>query len=90
MPYIKKELRIILEPSLKDLISRLRTLTNSGDGRNGIVTYVIYKIIKEVYDREKYETYSNAIKVLETAKLEFYNQVLFPYEEMKKKENGEV
>jgi hypothetical protein len=92
MPYIKEELRKEVEDwgELSHLIDFLRKKTKNGAENNGIVTYVVYAIIKKVYEDGNYETMSNALKVLESAKDEFLENVLRPYEKRKKEANGDV
>ncbi len=90
MPYIKKEIRDFLAKWLDGLDVNLVQLTQKGKKNNGIITYVIYKILIDVYSNGNYEVKSNALKVLESAKLEFYREVLGPYEEKAKKRNGRI
>ena len=75
---------------LDGLNTSLVDLTDKGKRNNGIVTYVIFKILVDVYTNGRYETLSNALKVLESAKLEFYRKYLGPYEDKKEKKNGPV
>ena len=90
MPYVEQKLRKQLAKWLNGLSTNLAWLTDNGKKNNGVVTYVLYKILKDVYSNRNYETLSNAIKVLETTKLEFYIKVIRPYEEKKIQENGDV
>lgn len=92
MPYITSELRKEVEDwgELHHLVNYLKKVTKNGKENNGIVTYVVYKIIKEVYGEGNYESMSNALKVLESAKDEFLENILRPYEKRKLEINGDV
>jgi hypothetical protein len=92
MPYVKPELRKEVEDygELHHLLEWLIEKTKNGAENNGIVTYVIYAIIKKVYEDGNYETMSNALKVMESAKDEFLENILRPYEKKKKELNGDV
>jgi len=89
MPYIRKEKREILEPELSALIEKLQKITIFGRTESGVVTYVIYKIIKELY-QDGWDVMSDGIKILECAKTEFYRRVLAKHEDKKIQENGDV
>jgi len=90
MPYIRKESRKEIDKFLDGLIVLLINGTQSGKVNNGNIVYVIYKILKDIYGEGRFEQRSNALKVLEAAKLEFYRKVLVPYENLKEKENGPI
>ena len=90
MPYVEQKLRKQLAKWLNGLSTNLAWLTDNGKKNNGVVTYVLYKILKDVYSNGNYEILSNAIKVLETTKLEFYRRIISPYEDSKINSNGDV
>jgi len=92
MPYIKKSQRKVIDTYLDKLIEQLKQMTNNGKENNGIVTYVIYKLMVSLYGHSlaRYENMSNALKILESAKLEFYRRKMAPYEDKKILENGDV
>ena len=98
MPYIKQEFRDFLENSLEELIRNIEFLisTRDCDGKlkAGVSTYVIYKLINDLYNKNceqiSYDVLSDAIKVLECTKLEFYRRVIAPYETAKQEENGDI
>jgi hypothetical protein len=90
VPYISQDDRKTLEPSLKELIETLNLVTGGYGSNNGIVVYVIYRIVKAFYGEGNFEIRSNALKVLEAAKLEYYRRVMAPYEDTKIKENGDI
>jgi len=87
-PYIKQELRSILEPSLEALIAVLGQL--SPRFLDGAVCYIFTKILRYLYVPPGYSEYARAIGVLETCKLELYRAVIAPYEDKKKWEHGDV
>ncbi len=62
-----------------------------GQERPGIMNYTISKLIQEVYgDKLNYFQYSEIIGLLDCCKMEFYRAQVAPYEELKRKENGNV
>lgn len=82
MPYIKPASRVIAEP-LEQIPFQLL--------EPGEVTYLITRIIREyVGDTYNYSLLSEAIGILECAKLELYRRMVAPYEDSKMEENGDV
>lgn len=90
MPYITEGRRKLYEPHLRELISHLNAETLHGCQFSGDVVYVIYKILKTLYGDGRFEERVNALKVLESAKLEYYRRVVAPYEDQKIKDNSDV
>lgn len=80
MPYISKSDRV-------DLDKRVFPPTNPGE-----LNYYITKAILGYLslEGESYRTYNAIIGVLECCKLELYRRKIGPYEDRKKKENGDV
>ncbi len=84
MPYIKQEDRVRLQPVVDqlDLLGALRP---------GELNYLISVTCGRFMDRGRtYALYNAAIGVLECAKLELYRRMVAPYEDVKRKENGDV
>jgi len=98
VPYITDATKKVIDDFVKqsknlgELIIHLRDHTEYGVDGNGAIVYLIYKILKNVYgyDGSRFEERSNALKVLESAKLEFYRRILAPYEDRKIVQNGDV
>jgi len=90
VPYIDPGSRRQIDPELYPLIDRLKRRTREGKDRNGEVVYVLYKILVEIYGQGNFEIKSNALKALESAKLEYYRRLMVPYENQKIQENGDV
>lgn len=90
MPYIKKYRRKLIDKFLDGLIITLVNVTDSGKRNNGDVTYAIYKILKQIYQDGHWETKANALKVVDSAIDEYKKNILRPYEDKKKKENGDI
>lgn len=84
MPYISKEKRCELDSFIQELSEKAQS---PGD-LNYIITLLIHNYIKKV--GLNYTNLNSAIGVLESAKLEFYRQVVSPYENKKINENGNV
>jgi hypothetical protein len=88
MPYIEEELRIKLEKRLYDLISAIDWIDDNK--LDGVMNYVVTKIIRSQYNYGSYAGYNSAVGVLECAKLELYRRAIAPYEDIKIKVNGDV
>lgn len=87
MPYIKQAARAQFEEPLKLLMEKLDNTVQ--EDVDGCLNYVITRLLHHVYPI-KYFYLNRAIGVLECAKLEYYRAVAAPYEDIKRKENGEV
>ena len=83
MPYISRSRRSDLDPRIDALGSSSLTA--------GEINYVISRIVYQ-WSRYlgNYAAYNAVIGVLECVKQEFYRQVVAPYEDKKKEENGGV
>jgi hypothetical protein len=84
MPYILPEQRDEFDPAIDALTRRLGQ--NAGPG---VLNYVITRILQS----QKPATYLNIntqVGILECVKLELYRRVAEPYEEIKRKQNGDV
>lgn len=78
MPYIKKDRR----ENISEYV-----LYNSGE-LNYVITLVIREYLKE--RGESYQTINDILGALEGAKLEFARRIVYPYEDKKIQENGDV
>jgi hypothetical protein len=88
MPYISQELR-------KDVDDRIDALNNivqyyDEEVIDGVMNYIITRLMRANYNLGHYWQYNSAIGVLECAKLELYRRVIGPYEDIKIIENGDV
>ena len=90
MPYIKKEDRPQYDKDLDPLIQTLLKNTAFGQKNTGHSVYCLYKILRIVYELGNFEAKSNVYKILKSCENEFNKNVMDPYEEIKKKENGDV
>lgn len=88
MPYIKQEDRKFLEKPIKELIGALRCGSDF-ENIDGKVNYVVSKIMKELYPSGYYHI-NKAIGVLSCIQHEFYRRIAVPYEEIKRRENGDI
>lgn len=80
MPYIEKRIRKILDEQNKGVAF------NSGQ-----LNYIITKILISYFGTLRtYAQFNDAIGVLECAKLELYRRMIAPYEDQKRRKNGEV
>lgn len=98
MPYIKKDDRVKVDSYIKQLvclINRDYKFNNSGSivtssGMDGMVNYIITSIIDGVYNELSYHNFNSALGVLSAIEKEYYRRKVAPYEEKKRKQNGEV
>lgn len=88
MPYIKRELRKLLDAEIDALYAKLSN-EQVGNDIDGCLNYVITKLIHRIYPR-RYFSLNRAIGVLECAKQELYRRIVGPYEDEKIAENGDV
>jgi len=84
MPYITREEREAVR----------RDGPRPGD-KPGVLTYLLWRQIQDWMERARdgaygYTTMSEVVGCLETAKLEFCRRHLWPYEDRKIEENGDV
>lgn len=85
MPYISKERREELDSTIFQLAKRI----SIPERRHGELNYCITRLLDMFY-RGSYSHYSQALGIIESVKQEFYRRVVAPYEDKKRKENGEV
>jgi len=83
MPYIKQYEREMIDDLLL-LPWEIEPPLTSGQ-----LNYLITKVLLETKPK-RYADYNNLIGVLECVKLEMYRQAVAPYEDKKRKENGDV
>ena len=86
MPYIEPNKR----PNLDSAIMVLASIIESETPED--LNYVITKLIHTLFELDglNYKTLNAAIGVLECAKQELYSQIIKPYEDKKKLENGGI
>ena len=88
MPYIKQQRRDELDDKMSLLLS------DAGDLTDGELNYIISNLLKQHLKQKKeknqfnYSACNTIMGVLECAKIEFYNRVVTPYENIKINENG--
>lgn len=91
MPYIKEELRKLFNIYIENIESNIRLNLDTDKDINSSVTYVVYKLIKDIYgNKRSWDLKANALKVLEDVKLEYYRRVLAPHADKKIIENGDI
>lgn len=88
MPYIEKAERIALgESGLDQLCDEI----SNWDDHPGAFTYCIYRLILAwVGDKIGYSKFSQACACVHDAEHEFRRRKLFPYEDTKIQENGDI
>ncbi len=89
MPYISQEFR----RQVDELINQLRTeiLHAELPVHVGLMNYIVTRIMSaEISNNMCYTTLNEAIGVLECVKMELYRRLGVPYEDKKRKQNGDV
>ena len=91
MPYIKENYRKQFEEGIQELKTKIDLIHDIDKAsKDGLLNFIITKLLLEVYPEENYHTYNEIIGMLECCKLEFYRKMAAPYEEVKERENGKV
>ena len=88
MPYIIQDRRKELDYSIAILCKKMKSqgLTTAGD-----LNYVLTRILASTcLSGLSYESINTTIGILECMKQEIYRRVAVPYEEYKKRTNGDV
>ena len=89
MPYIKKQDRKKFDKHINSLIKEIQK--SKVENQDGQVDYIITKILKEIYSKNKtFFNLNRAVGVLNSVMLEFYRRVIVPYENKKIKQHGDV
>ena len=85
MPYIKKEIREMVDPIISEMLG-------VGVEPDGTLNYILYKFCKEWVQiaGESYGNYQRFFGELESCKAEIYRRQVAPYEEIKARENGDI
>lgn len=83
MPYIDKNKRHNIE-----LLFGIDSLIFDPGELNYLITRFVDEFVKR--KGEKYSVFNEVVGVLECCKLEYYRRMVAPYEEKKKKQNGDV
>lgn len=94
MPYIKKDLRQYFEPIIEQYIEQIIAGVTIGKISEkdvaGIITFAVFKLIRRFYQNGGWYDKMDAIKVCESAKTEFLRRFVYPYEDKKITQNGDV
>lgn len=100
MPYIKPDSRKKYEKEIEALVDKLRETARreTTSAFPGDLNYIITSLVKRSYDAAAkldnfklgYGDFNEIIGMLECCKLELYRRTLAPYEDKKRKENGDV
>lgn len=87
MPYIDKKSRKAIEPELKALLKKLKSIPM--EKIDGNINYCICSMMKELYPASYYN-YNRMMGVVACVQQELYRRMVAPYEDKKIKENGDV
>ena len=87
MPYIKKDEKVDYNEDLKHLIADLAVQ----GWKVGDITYAMYVVVQHWFcDKPGYQAIAEIRGMLAGVLSEFDRQYAFPYEDRKKRENGDV
>jgi len=93
MPYIKQAEREAINAPLEELIGTLLDSYEEGT-EDGALNYVVSRIVSEVLNPEmlpwRYADIARAVAVFECAKLEFYDRIARPKEDLAIQQNGDI
>lgn len=91
MPYITREKREVLDPTIEELLIILRGLQSDDPENNSQanISYVIAKILDRMYTAD-YQEINNALGMLFASALEYYRRVGAPHENQKAFDNEDV
>jgi len=94
MPYILKSDRTLFDLPLKEILSKMNTMADFGDGtvKAGVLNYLTSMLCKYFIkiNGTNYENLNAVCGALDCAKEEFRRRVINPYEEGKIKINGDI
>lgn len=92
MPYIKQEQRELVKSDIDRIANEIAKMQFDDPEVNveGVVNYVISRLLETVYTTPSYREINDVIGVLECAKMEYYRKHAAPYEDLKEQENGPV
>ena len=91
MPYIKENYRKQFEEGIQELKTKIDLIHDIDKAsKDGLLNFIITKLLLEVYPEENYHIYNEIIGMLECCKLEFYRKMAAPYEAVKERENGKI
>ena len=86
MPYINRNARVVMDPLLEGLAQQI---TEPGD-LNYVVSRLLSLCIVASHDTPGYHSLSQWRAALTDAAEEFYRRVMAPYEDYKRRRNGDV
>lgn len=93
MPYVKNELREIVDKHIDMLATSIDVANIQRKDRNGLSNYVITRILLCILKPKEgwsYDALSDVIKTLECAKEEIYRRIIAPYEDKAINKNGDL
>ena len=87
MPYIDQKSRKNIDREINQLIEKLKSLPM--EKIDGNLNYCFCRILKGIYS-PSYFNYNRMMGVLACVQQEIYRRLVAPYEDQKRKKNGEV
>ena len=87
MPYIDSRDRPPLDKAIQEVLSQFDPMHLNV----GKLNYVLSKIVRELFlDNKCYATANSLVGVLECVKQEAYRTAIAAYEDLKKRDNGDI
>ena len=93
MPYVLPEIRERLNKLIDDIVTEIVCIQEErACDISGMLNYTFSRLFKGIIDEYSlhYADINNFIGALECCKLELYRRVAAPYEDKKKRDNGDV
>lgn len=92
MPYTKQEFRKVIDKELDEFIDRMdfAYINMSDKDFASVVTYVFFKIVRKYYENGSWYVKADVEKICHSVVTEFERRFMFPYENKKIEENGDV
>lgn len=90
MPYINDDMREEVDGDISNILEYVDSVKKDGNKIDGLINYIITKIVVESFKPLSYSTGSDMIKTLECSKLEIYRRLLSPYENNAVERNGDL
>lgn len=92
MPYIAEQYREEVDEPISEILEYINLLEKEETEQNidGLINYIVTRIVTEAFRPMSYTRGSNMIKTLECSKLEVYRRLLAPYEDQAVDRNGDL
>lgn len=87
MPYIKQEHRWTVDSEIEGLLEQIRR--HAPEDRGAILNYAVTRLLNGLVE-QRYASMRSYVGDLQCCLMEFYRRRIAPYEDTKRRENGDV